>query len=143
MTAFATIVAAMAAALSAAPAVCPQIHRARARPAAAEWSQMVVIRPIDATLEPLGVLGAPFNVDTRIAVECHARAPAGASADAGVDELLGAVYARLMADTTLGGLVGDLRPEALTYDFDAEAEPIACATLTFTAVHRVQANTLE
>lgn len=143
MTAFATLIGAMAAALAEAPAVCTRIHRGRARPASAEWPEMVVIRPIDATLQPLGVLGAPFNVDTRVAVECYARSAPGNSPDVAVDTLLGAVYARLMTDPTLDGLIGDLRPEALAYDFDADAEASACAILTFTAVHRVQANTLE
>ena len=143
MTAFASIVGAMVAALSAAPAVSPQIHRARVRPVAADWSTLVAVRPLGAELQRFAVQGAPMNVDTRIAVECYARASAGQSPDLAVDALLAGVYARLSADNTLGGLVSDLVPQSLDYDFDADGEATACATLTFTAVHRVQNATLE
>lgn len=143
MTAFASIVGAIVTALAAPTAVSAQIHRARIRPAAADWSTMVAVRPLDAMLERFAVQGAPMNVDTRIAVECYARASASQSPDVAVDALLAAVYARLAADNTLGGLVSDLVPSTLDYDFDADGEATACATLTYTAVHRVQNATLE
>lgn len=143
MTAFASIVGAMVAALGASPAVSPQIHRARVRPVAADWATLVAVRPIDATLEPFAIQGGPMNVDTRIAVECYARARAGQPPDVAVDALLGAAYARLAENSTLGGLVGDLVPSSLTYDFDADGDATACATLIYTAVHRVQNANLE
>lgn len=133
----------MAAALQAGPAVCPQVHRTRVRPGAAAWPQMVVIRLLDVALQPFAVRGGPMNADTRVAVECHARAAAGLSAEDALDELLGAVYQRLAQDPSLGGLLGDLEPLGLTYDFDAEGDPVGVATLTYIARHRVQGGTLE
>lgn len=143
MTAFAAVVAAIAQRLSDVPAVCDQVHRSRSRPAAQEWRRMVVVRPLDAVLDAFVIQGAPFNVDTRIAVECYGRAASGQSPEEGVDSLLGDVYARLAMDPTLGGLVADLTPSTLTYDFDAEVEATAVATLTYIAKHRVQAQSLE
>lgn len=143
MTAFAAIVGAMVDALGASPAVSPQIHRARVRPVAADWATLVAVRPLDATLEPFAIQGGPMNVDTRIAVECYARARPGQPPDVAVDALLGAVYARLAANSTLGGLVGDLVPVGLSYEFDADGDATACVTVTYTAVHRVQNATLE
>lgn len=110
---------------------------------AAEWSTAVVVRPQGAQFEQLAILGAPFNLDTQIVVECYARANAGTSGDAAVDALMQAVYARLMADTTLGGLVGELRPDRLDFDLDVDGENTACATFTFTALHRADNDTLE
>lgn len=143
MTAFAQIPAAMVTALQAAPAVCAQVHRERVRPGAADWTEMVVIRVESADLEPLGIRGAPINVDTRIAVEMTAKGSTSTAPEAALDALLGRVYARLAQDTTLGGLVGDLVPEGISYEYEAAADPIGSAVLTYRAVHQVGAGTLE
>lgn len=143
MTAFANIPAAMVTALQAAPAVCAQVHRERVRPGAADWPELVVVRMQSAELEPLVIRGAPFNVDSRVRVELVARAAGGLSAEAALDALLGRVYARLAQDTTLGGLVGDLTPEGLSYEYDAAADPVGSVVITYRAVHQVDAGTLE
>lgn len=142
-TAVAAVVSAMVATLQAAPAVSPQVHRARLRPMAADWATAVVVRPLSVAFEPFAIQHAPFNLDTQIAVECYARASAGTSGDAAVDALMQAVYARLMSDTTLGGLVGYLRPDRLDFDLDADGDNTACATFTFTVLHSAGNNTLE
>lgn len=142
-TAVAAVVAAMMATLQATPAVSPQVHRARLRPMAADWTAAVVVRPLSVAFEPFSIQHAPFNLDTQITVECYARANAGTSGDAAVDALVQAVYARLMSDTTLAGLVGDLRPDRLDFDLDADGENTACATFTFTVLHSAGNNTLE
>ena len=140
---FSSIAGAMVASLQASPAVSAQVHRARMRPAAAEWTTMVVVRLIDVALEPFAVRGAPFNADTTLAVECYARGSAGQSPDLAVDALMTAVYARLAADASLGGLVGELLPTGISFDFDSDGEPTACATLNYTARHRAANLTLE
>ena len=113
------------------------------RPGASEWATLVVVRLLDAALEPFAIQGAPYNVDTQLAVECYARGSAGQAPDLAVDDLLAAVYARLAADPTLGGLVSDLQPVTLNYDFDADGEPTASATLTYTVRHRAGNQSLE
>lgn len=142
-TAVAAVVSAMVATLQAAPAVSPQVHRARLRPMSADWASAVVVRPLSVAFEPFAIQHAPFTLDTQIAVECYARASAGTSGDAAVDALMQAVYARLMSDTTLGGLVGDLRPDRLDFDLDADGDNTSCATFTFTVLHSAGNNTLE
>ena len=72
---------------------------------------------------------------TPIAVECYAKATPGTAPDVAVDALASAVYARLLADPTLGGVVRSLTPTGLSYDFDADADQTACATFVFTARH--------
>ena len=49
-----------------------------------------------------------------------------------VDPLVQSVYARLMADVTLGGAVNLLEPQDINFDFDVDGEQTACATLVFT-----------
>lgn len=142
-TAVAAVVSAMVSTLQAAPAVSPQVHRARLRPMAADWASAVVVRPLSVAFEPFAIQHAPFNLDTQIAVECYARASAGTTGDAAVDALMQAVYARLMSDTTLGGLVGYLRPDRLDFDLDADGDNTACATFTFTVLHSAGNNALE
>lgn len=104
---------------------------------------MVAIRLLDAQLERFAVKDAPFNVDTILAVECYARGAAGVSPDLAVDALLAAVYGRLAADPSLGGLVQDLEPTSINFDFDVDGESSACATLTYLVRHRADSNTLE
>lgn len=142
-TAFASIAGAVVALLQAGTPVSEEIHRARVKPAAQEWADMVSVRLLDASLEPFAIRGAPFNVDTGLAVECYARGAPGQSPDDAIDELLGAVYTRLAADSTLGGLVQELVPTGIRFDFDADAGSTACATLTYTVRHRADNLTLE
>ena len=142
-TIFASVVTAVVDALNAGTPVSAQVHRARVRPGASEWATLVVVRLLDAAMEPFAVQGAPYNVDTQLAVECYARGSAGQAPDLAVDALLSAVYARLAADPTLGGLVSDLQPINLNYDFDADGEPTASATLTYTVRHRAGNQSLE
>lgn len=141
-TVFAGIVGAMTAALAAAPAVSPQIHRARMRPLPQEWSTAVVVRIEGAQLDPLAIQGAPINTDTTVIVECYARS-ATQSPDLVADALLQSVYAKLAADPTLGGLVADCQLTGLAYDFDQDAERTACVLLTYLVRHRTQSLTLE
>lgn len=142
-TVFASVVGAVVAALQAATPVSDQVHRSRIKPGAQEWTTMVVVRLLDAALEPFAILGAPFNVDTVMQVECYARGSAGQAPDLAVDALLAAVYARLAQDPSLGGLVEDVVPTGIGFDFDVDGESTACATLNYTVRHRADNLTLE
>lgn len=141
MTAFNTIVGAIVAALQAATPVSNQVYRARMRPVAAQFTDAVVVRIANAQAQRFDIGGAPVDFTTNIAIECYARS-ATLAPDVAVDALLAAAYARLMADTSLGGLVMDLNLTEINYDFDAEAEQLACATLTLEVRHRVSSTTL-
>lgn len=141
-TKFGTIVGALVTALQASPAVSSQVDRARLRPVKEGQTTAVVVRIQASTPERFAILNGPTDWDTEIQIECYARS-ATLSADLAVDALLAAVWAKLSADTTLAGLVMDLNPIGLEYDFAASAENMACAILSLKVMHRTTNNTLE
>lgn len=129
-----TTTTAVLAALQSGTPVCAQIDRVRLRPIAKASAQAVVVRPAGAdVLEQALSPGYPVSWVVALAVECYQRAAAGVAPDVAVDALLEAVYARLMADPTLGGVLLSLQPQSVALDFDADAEQTACATLVFHA----------
>jgi hypothetical protein len=131
-TAFAGIVGAIVTSLTATTPVSDNIFRARMRPIAAQHSTAVVVRLIQATPSRGPINGAPVDWLVSVAVECYARS-ATTTPDLAVDALVQAVYARLMADITLAGASSDLVCIQAGYDFDADVDQTACATLTFQA----------
>lgn len=136
----AAVTAAMSA-LQAPTPVAPQIERVRLRALKSGATTAVVVRPLqsEATLLALGFNSASVWT-TPIAVECYARATPGVAPDVAVDALASTVYARLMADPTLGGTVASLQPKGLNYDFDSDADTTVCATFIFEARHIAGAN---
>lgn len=132
-----TLVTAVVAALQAAPAVAPRVERVRLRALPANAATAVVVRPLASeVLDAELPTGYPYAWTTQVAVECYARAPQGTPPDVAVDALLSAVYARLMADATLGGAATVLQPQAITFDFDVDGENVVCATLQINARQR-------
>lgn len=142
MTAFNVILAAVKTKLEQAPAVSTQVYRARLKPVAAQHNDAVVIRIQGGSAERFAILGGPTDWDTTIDIECYARS-ATLSPDEAVDALLGKVWARLAADTTLGGLVMLLHQSDLSYDFSGAADDMACATLTLKVMHRTNNPLME
>lgn len=133
-TLIATVTTAVLASLTSGTPVCSQITRVRLRPLAQNISQSIDVRPVGAdVLEQALSPGYPVSWVVTLAVECHQRAAPGVSPDVAVDALLQATYARLMTDPTLGGVLLALQPQSVAFDFDADAEQTACATLVFNA----------
>ncbi len=141
-TAFGTIVGAIETLLQAATPVSSQIFRARLKPIAAQHADAVVIRIESSVPERVAILNAPTDWDTVISIECYARS-ATLSADEAVDALLANVWAKLAANPSLSGLVMDMLPTNLEYDFAGEADQMACAILTLKVLHRTNNLTLE
>lgn len=132
-----TAVTAMVAALQSGTPVAPLVGRVRLRPMAQATALAAVVRPLQAqVVEAAMAPGYPVSWTTSIAVECYARTSAATAPDVAVDALVEAVYARLMADPTLGGAVLALQPQEVSYDFDADGEQTTCATLVFNARHK-------
>jgi hypothetical protein len=131
-----TAAAAFVSSLQQAPAVTAVVERTRLRPLSAEMTEMVVVRPHGAEPSEEAVLtnGLPVSWTAVFDIECYKRAPAGTAPDAAVDALICAVYARLMADPTLGGAVRWIQPAGLGYEYDAKAEQDVCATFKFLAL---------
>jgi hypothetical protein len=139
----AQIVGALVALLQAGTPVAQAIFRARVRPLSADTASAVVVRVQTATITPSVIAGGPMDITTQIAIECYVRSRTGTDPDVAVDALLSATYARVLADTTLGGLATDVLPQAISYDFDADGEQTTCATLTLDVLHRSQNPTLD
>ena len=139
-----TAVAAVIAALNAGTPVSTQIARVRLRPMAQAQAQAVVVRPLQSdVLETSLYPNLPVSWTSAISVECYARSGVATTPDVALDSLVEAVYARLMADPTLGGAVLALQPQEVTYDFDADGDQTTCATLVFSARHRTAGTTFS
>ena len=135
-------VAAVVAALNTPTPVAPQVARVRLRPLATGQNTAVVVRPQHSQVQEILVNGLPASWATTIAVECYARTSAATTPDIAVDSLVESVYARLMAEPTLGGVVRSLRLDNAAYDFDADGEQATCVALTFIALHQAAGTTI-
>jgi hypothetical protein len=141
-TAFAQIVGAVLAALQAAPAVCETVYRARPNLVPEQVEQAVNVQWEQALASPGTIFGAPIDWDTKVTVECYARALRD-SGDLAVDPLLEAVYARLAQNRTLGGLVADLNIIGIEAENSAEGKKTGWVRLTYVAQHTTSNDTLE
>ena len=141
-TAFAQVIAAMQSSLQQAPAVSPNVFRARSRVLPEQMTTAVVVRPAQAQREAGVGQGAPALWLTGVALECYARGTASAPVDVTLDALLSDAVARLMADPSLGGLVGFIDPQSVDWDFDVDGAQTACATVVFAVRHATAAGAL-
>lgn len=133
-TLLSAVTTAVLSALQAAPAIAPQVARVRLRPFAGNTTTACVVRPLQAEVADRD-MGGPMLWVCRLAVECYAKTTAQTAPDVAVDALMFSVYSRLMADPTLSGTAVRVDPEGVTYDFDADGEQTACATLVFSITH--------
>ena len=134
-TAFARVVDAVIAALSAAPAVCDVIDRARVRPVSDQYAQLVNVQWDGAIPDRGAIYGAPVDWTTRITVDCYASSVQD-SGDIAVDSLLSAVYERLASDVTLGGVVEDMNVPGIEIDCTSESKKTGWVRLTYLVQHR-------
>lgn len=145
MNAIDTIVGAFLAALRDGTPVCPHIDEdidAESVPETLE--RFIVVRHENSTpLSRSALRGHPVEWNTDVAVECYARGDSRAGAGRASRALLGAVYARLMQDPSLGGVVMDLYEPVITTDSDKIDRRNGCTIGVFTTLHRTQGNTLE
>lgn len=142
MTAFVDITAAMVAALETAPAISENIFRARNRPVAAQHDTALNVQ-FDASEAARGAMkGAPKDWTSRYTVECYAVATPDQSPDLAVDPLLNGVNARIEADTTLGGIVGDIWLAGIEAEYNAEGKKTGWIRMTYLVQHRTSNLTL-
>lgn len=134
-TVFAGVVSAVVAVLQAAPAVSAHIDRARRRVLPESFDTAVLVQIRQAEVERGMGQGTHCIWATQISVECYARGSAAQSPDVAVDALLESVVGRVLADPSLGGVVGDVGLVGVAYDFDVDGKATACATVTFNVRH--------
>lgn len=134
------------AALKGAPAIAQgTVVEERTRPFGADTSEAVIVRfGASVPMQPEPLLGAPIDWRTTLTIEHHARGDDRTPNGRASRRLAGAVYARLMADPTLGGAVESLSVPRLVAD-DAQGldETFGCVIAQYTAQHRSQALTLD
>lgn len=137
-TAFARAVKAAQQQLTAA-AVSPHIFRNRARVVPKDMPTAVVVRARTARSEAAAGLNRFGVWQTALDVELYARARVGVDVEDALDALLADASAALLADATLGGVIGGLQLAALDWDYDVDGEKTACATASFVMRHRAGA----
>lgn len=140
-TAFSGIQAAIIAALSAATALAGgRITANRLRPIAAGNNTAIVVR-LDSSAGTEFVIGYT-DWRTEFAVECYARASAGADPAAAVDALLFDAWGRLavLDFETLGASIS-LEPK-IDWQYDDLDSPTVCAAIRVTAQHRTASASL-
>lgn len=142
-TQFANITGAVIAALSAAPAVSANVFRARDRVLAEQHADALNVQIDGAEGERGAMKGAPVDWLTKVTIEGFARATVGQSPDIAVDPLLGGVYARIAADSTLGNVVADIWCAAFEFEYNEERQKTGWFRMTYLAQHRTSNLTLD
>lgn len=129
-TAFASVVSAIVSTLATEPPVCANIDRARTRAVSEERDQLVNVQWEGAVPEQGAILGAPIDWTVRIAIDCYASSTQD-TGDIAVDPLIEAVYDRLAADVTLGGVAHDLGVPAIEIDYTSGGRKTGWARMTY------------
>jgi hypothetical protein len=128
--------------LSAEPLITTNVFRARDSELAEQYETAVAIEFKGSTPFPGAIQGAPVDRGSRFFVECWARTTTTTS-DLAVDPLIVAVHARIMADTTLGGLVSDVAELDSEAANTAQQKKTGWVLLPFLITHRTSNLTLE
>lgn len=134
--------AAMAAAIRRAPALTARVDEQRDQTLPTDAPTSIAIFRDGSTADRGAILGAPMDWVTRIRVVAKARSISGLSADLAIDGLTTAIYQRVLADPSLGGVADDTEPEDITWDQDEADTSLAVAVITFRVRHRTAGGTL-
>jgi len=141
-TAFASIQAALQAALSAAPALAGgRISANRVRPIPAGQATAIVLR-LEQSAGDDSVMGLTAW-QTAYTIECYGRASVGSDPSGAVDALLSDTWDRLAGiDLSAQGTSISLQPQ-IDWQYDDTDTPQACAVIRLTAQHYTTQATLQ
>ena len=146
MSAHLAIQTALVALLTASPALAGGNVKANSvRPVSTQHSSAVVVRMLQSRADTPRALGAGYEWQTQLAVECLARgASAAAEPAATVDALLETAWARIAAWQPASNLgVIDVRMTPLIdWQVDDGETPLVAATISLVVQHRTQAASL-
>lgn len=132
--------------LQAAPAVAQLVTRRTSRPVDGDIATAVRVRLGPSRGAAMAMSGgAPIDWDLSFITECVARSSgAGQAPDEAVGPVVVAVFARLLADTTLAAAGFQLMPEfGVQPDQDELDERIGQASFIFSVRHRTAYNSIE
>ena len=93
--------------------------------------------------EAIQITGAPVDWTTEIEIVVKTRATANAAAEAVSDAIWVDLYARVMADRSLGGRVQQLTPGDAIFDDDQAEVGVSRLTWRFTVQHRTDSNSIS
>lgn len=143
MTAFESLLAGVAAALSSGTPVSTAILTDEAEPIADNVTEAIVVVLGDAVPQQLGgITGNPVDWQTEIQVRCMARAT-GESARPAASALAAAAYARLAAAPSVGVEGAYIGEPTIRWEAEKSATRLALCTLIYTVQHRTTSLTLE
>lgn len=143
-TPFLAITTAVRDALVADPAVVPADSVRRGRPVIAQLSEgsAIFLAAERATGKQLDVAGTMTEWDTIVSVHIMARATSGQDAEAAVDPLLAAAWARLYAMTPPAGALSCVLEPQIAWDADADGQPVGSATFMLRVTHHTTGGAL-
>lgn len=139
---FSDITAALVDLFQAEPPIAPFVYRARDRAVSKSTVTAISVQWDGAVPEPGTIKGAPVYWKSRYSVECYARTTAE-TPDVAVDPLLVAVYARVAADTTLGGLVAYVGEPLIEAEYSAEGDRTGWVRMSYDIEHQTENSTVE
>jgi hypothetical protein len=140
MTIFAALATALETILKQAPAIADAVYQAKMRPMQTEHSKDITITlRQSAAQEMLG--NGVQDFDTIFTIEARARGTSLNGHDL-LDPLISAINERIQTGEAISDDVY-LKIDSINYDFDADADNTAVATLTYTASHRSSALNLS
>lgn len=124
------------------PPIAPAVYRARDRAVSKSIITAISVQWDGAMPEPGAIKGAPVHWKSRYSVECYARTNTE-TPDVAVDPLLVAVYARIAADTTLGGLVAYVGEPVIEAEYSVEGDRTGWVRMSYDIEHQTENSTLE
>ncbi len=137
------IVDAVVALLAAAPALSDFIAEDDEGAIAEDACSAILVRFVESDPIVPSISGGPVDWNTRLGIECYARADASSSTGRASRRLHAAAFARLMADPTLGGAAMGMEPGQVMSEQDRRDSRLGCCIGQYLYLHRTQANTLE
>lgn len=143
-TPFLAITTAVRDALVAAPAVVPAARVRRGRPSIAQLSEpnAIFLAAERATGKQLDIAGTMTEWETIVSVHIMARATSGQDAEAAVDPLLEAAWARLYAMAPPAGAQSSVLEPQVAWEADADGQPVGSATLMLRVTHHTTGGAL-
>ena len=133
-----TILARVAAVLAGTNGVGTRIYRSRVEALSRAETPALLIEPVGdvPTQDTLATMS--WSMTFRVSVVVRGTLPDQQADAAAVD-----VYAKIMADATLDGLVTDLIPTGIEFQMLDADQPVGITTISFSATYRTNLNSME
>lgn len=133
-----TILARIATVLTPTSGVSARVYRSRVEPLARNLAPAIVVEPSGDRAEadsPIGVL--QWTLSVRVSVIVRGQVP-----DQLADPIVQDLHARLMADTTLQGLVQDIVPVSVAFEMMDADQPAGVISTDYDVIYRTTRESL-